>query len=56
MEWVKQNATEEPINVTSTAKPTIHESMFNSVVQDHPRYYVDMPIKFLQSLTLNLFL
>jgi hypothetical protein len=34
MEWVEQNVVEELINITSNAKLTTHESMFNSVVQD----------------------
>jgi hypothetical protein len=34
MEWAKQNVIEELINITSIAKPTTHESMPNSVVQD----------------------
>ncbi len=44
MEWAKQNVTKELINITSTTKPTTRESMPNNVVQNQPRYYVDMPI------------
>ncbi len=44
MEWAKQNVTKELINITSTTKPTTHESMPNTVVQNQPKYYVDMPI------------
>jgi hypothetical protein len=46
MEWVYHNVAEELINITSTREPTTHESMFNNVVQDLLRYYVDMPIIF----------
>ncbi len=46
MEWVKQNAIKELINITSTVEPTTHESMRNSVVQNQTKYYVNMPIVF----------
>jgi hypothetical protein len=42
MEWVEHNVVDELVNIASIIKPTIHESMPNSVVQDQPRYYVDM--------------
>jgi len=41
----KQNVAKKliMINIVSTIKPTTHESIPNNVVQDQPRYYVDMP-------------
>ncbi len=54
MEWVEHNVTKKLINIASTVKPTTHESMHNNVVQDHLKYYVEMHVQFLQSLTLNL--
>jgi hypothetical protein len=51
MEWAEQNSVEELINITSIVKPTTHESILNNVVQDQPKYYVDMPIK---SIIINL--
>jgi hypothetical protein len=51
MEWVEQNVVEELINITSIAKPIIHESMTHNVVQDQPRYYVNMPR---ESIIINL--
>jgi hypothetical protein len=43
MEWVEQML-QKILLTTSTTKPTTHKSMFNSVVQDQTKYYVDMPI------------
>jgi hypothetical protein len=51
MEWVEQNVVEELINITSIVKPTTHESMLSNVVQDQPRFYVDMLTK---SIIINL--
>jgi hypothetical protein len=47
MEWVEHNDVEELINITSITKPTIAKSMCNNVVQNQPRYYVDMSIVFI---------
>jgi hypothetical protein len=51
MEWGEQNVVEELINITSTTEPTTHESMPTSVVQDQPKYNVDMPT---ESIIINL--
>jgi hypothetical protein len=47
MEWVEHNDAKELINITSITKPTIAKSMCNNVVQNQPRYYVDMSIVFI---------
>jgi hypothetical protein len=54
MECVEQNGIGKLINIASIVEPTTHEYMLDSVAQNHPMYYVDIHVQFLQSLTLNL--